>query len=191
MSKIQPKPPGPPDAPPPLKKPAAGAPPAPFTPARPRATAVAVAPARPARAGAAASASERARDSAAGEARADAGALTRFDPLFSPIDQDEEGSGRRGGASSASTDAAGALDQELDSAELARLLPVGGNDGIFDVALPGGERMGVVVSGQSGSLSYLLSPSTEKLGARLRRQRMELESRVERLTHRNVNITVL
>jgi hypothetical protein len=84
-----------------------------------------------------------------------------------------------------------ALDQELDSAELARLLPAGGNDGIFDVMLPTGERLGVVVSGQSSSLSYLLSPSTDQFGSRLRRQRMELEQRMERLTHRNVNITVL
>jgi hypothetical protein len=84
-----------------------------------------------------------------------------------------------------------ALDQGLDTAELARLLPSGGNDGIFDVILPTGERLGVVVSGQSSALSYLLSPSPDRFGSRLRRQRMELEQRMERLTHRNVNITVL
>jgi hypothetical protein len=83
------------------------------------------------------------------------------------------------------------LDQGLDSAELARLLPTGGNDGIFDVVLPTGERLGVVVSGRSSSLSYLLSPSPDQFGVRLRRQRMELEQRMERLTQRSVNITVL
>lgn len=86
---------------------------------------------------------------------------------------------------------AGALDDPLDCAELSNLLPSGGNDGIFDVILPSGDRLGVVVSGRPSSLSYLLSPSSEKLASRLRRQRMELEGRLERLTHRNVNITVL
>lgn len=86
---------------------------------------------------------------------------------------------------------AAALEQELDCAALARLLPCGLNDGIFDVVLPTGERLGVVVNGQSSSLSYLLSPSPDQFGSRLRRQRMELEERMERLTHRNVRITVL
>ena len=84
-----------------------------------------------------------------------------------------------------------ALDDPLDCTALASLLPSGENDGIFDVVLPSGDRLGVVVSGRPSSLSYLLSPSTEKLGSRLRRHRMELEESLEQLTHRNVNITVL
>lgn len=95
------------------------------------------------------------------------------------------------GSGEAAALAEAASDDTLDCAALAALLPRGENDGIFDVMLPNGERMGVVVSGKSSSLSYLLSPATEKLGSRLRRQRMELEQRVERLTQRNVNITVL
>lgn len=85
------------------------------------------------------------------------------------------------------------LDDDLDTAELARMLPTTGNDGIFEVILPTGDRMGVVVNGQasSSSLSYLLSPATEKFGSKLRKQKMELEERVGLLTHRNVNITVL
>lgn len=84
-----------------------------------------------------------------------------------------------------------ALDDPLDCTALASLLPCGENDGIFDVVLPSGDRLGVVVSGRPSSLSYLLSPSTEKLGSRLRRHRMELEESLEQLTHRNVKITVL
>jgi hypothetical protein len=86
---------------------------------------------------------------------------------------------------------AAALDESLDTTALARLLPPGDNDGIFDVILPTGEQLGVVVSGRSSSLSYLLSPSTDKFTSRLRRHKMELEERLEQLTHRNVNITVL
>ncbi len=86
---------------------------------------------------------------------------------------------------------AAALDEQLDCTALAHLLPTGENDGIFDVVLPTGDRLGVVVSGRSSSLSYLLSPATEKFGSRLRRHRMELEAGLEQLTHRNVNITVL
>lgn len=84
-----------------------------------------------------------------------------------------------------------ALDEQLDCAALASVLPTGENDGVFDVVLPSGDRLGVVVSGRPSSLSYLLSPSSEKLSSRLRRRRMELEERLEQLTHRNVNITVL
>lgn len=127
---------------------------------------------------------------------------TRFDggtqsgQFFGEFQETLDSSGRGGGSPRESlagtlAETLAALDQGLDSAELARLLPAGGNDGIFDVVLPTGDRLGVVVSGQSSALSYLLSPSTEKFGARLRRQRMELEDRMERLTHRNVNITVL
>jgi hypothetical protein len=98
------------------------------------------------------------------------------------------------GGTEASLDAlaeVAALDESLDCAALARVLPPGDNDGIFDVILPSGEQLGVVVSGRASSLSYLLSPSTDKFSARLRRHKMELEERLEQLTHRNVNITVL
>lgn len=126
-------------------------------------------------------------------------ANTRFDggtqsgQFFGEFEETLDTSARGGGGSLRETlaETLAALDQGLDSAELARLLPAGGNDGIFDVILPTGDRLGVVVSGQSSALSYLLSPSTEKFSARLRRQRMELEDRMERLTHRNVKITVL
>ncbi|WP_170304393.1 hypothetical protein, partial [Duganella radicis] len=103
----------------------------------------------------------------------------------------DEGAAGGGRAAPNAARQAAAADAGLDCAELAQLLPAGGNDGIFDVVLPNGERMGVVVNGQATALSYLLSPASEQLAGRLRRQRMELEGRMERLTQRNVNITVL
>lgn len=95
------------------------------------------------------------------------------------------------GASLGELTEAAAADDPLDCIALEQLLPTGENDGIFDVILPSGEHLGVVVSGKPSSLSYLLSPSSDKLASRLRRRRMELEDSLERLTHRNVNITVL
>lgn len=85
----------------------------------------------------------------------------------------------------------GALDEPLDCLTLAKLLPNGANNGIFEVIFPTGDRLGVVVNGQGSSLSYMLSPSNQKFSSKLRRQKMELEERLEQLTHRNVNITVL
>ncbi|WP_211474751.1 hypothetical protein [Collimonas humicola] len=70
-------------------------------------------------------------------------------------------------------------------------LPITGDNGIFEVALPGGETMGVVVNAQASQVSLLLTPSSEKTGGRLRQRRMELEGRLERQMQRNVKITIL
>jgi hypothetical protein len=143
---------------------------------------------------------ERTRESATSDSTSAPNASTRFDsgPGMLPgaffgdfgdkQDSFTEGSA---GATLESLMEASALDESLDTTALARLLPPGDNDGIFDVILPSGDQLGVVVNGRSSSLSYLLSPSTDKFASRLRRQKMELEERLEQLTHRNVEITVL
>lgn len=215
MSKIPSKPPLPTEQPSPKKAPAASAAP-PFTPSQMKRRAPApppantapqrLAPPRSMRQLCAAPQTaprERQGEASSVDPGAERNAHTRFDngigqlpgqafSEFSEYAAAPDTWGQRGaGASLQEAMQAAALEQGLDCAALARLLPAGGNDGIFDVVLPGGERLGVVVSGQNASLSYLLSPSPEKFGSRLRRQRMELEERMERLTHRNVNITVL
>lgn len=70
-------------------------------------------------------------------------------------------------------------------------LPTTSDNGIFEVILPGGETMGVVVSSQPALVSFLMSPSSEKTSDRLRQQKMELEGQLERLIKTKVKITVL
>jgi len=83
-------------------------------------------------------------------------------------------------------------DGTLDPQHLANdLLPMTSDNGIFEVDLPGGETMGVVVNVQPAQVSFLLSPSSAKLGEQLRPQQMELARHLERRIHRNVKITVL
>lgn len=142
----------------------------------------------------------RARDTVLFQQGDDPNAATRFDAgmtemsgeFFDEFTQSNKGFGEKDSSSSVEIllnmqDVEG----ELSAAELARVLPTGENDGIFEIIFPSGERMGVVVSSQASSLSYLLSPGSEKFGSRLREQKMELEGHLEQLTHRNVNITVL
>jgi hypothetical protein len=144
----------------------------------------------------------RAHESSTSDPTATPNASTRFDSgngngllpveFFADFAEAQDGTSKSStGAMLESLAETAALDAPLDTAALARLLPPGDNDGIFDVILPTGDHLGVVVSGRSSSLSYLLSPSTDKFGSRLRRHKMELEERLEQLTHRNVNITVL
>jgi hypothetical protein len=143
---------------------------------------------------------ERTRESATSDLTSAPNASTRFDsgPGMLPVAFFDDFGDKQDGFTESSAGAtleplmeAAALDESLDATALARLLPPGDNNGIFDVILPTGDQLGVVVSGQSSSLSYLLSPSTDKFASRLRRNKMELEERLEQLTHRNVNITVL
>lgn len=80
----------------------------------------------------------------------------------------------------------------MDFESLAGALePLGEDSGIFEVELAGGNKMGVVVQAQAGSVSFLLTPQAGFVGERLRRQRVELEQHVQRRIRRPVAITVL
>ena len=72
-----------------------------------------------------------------------------------------------------------------------KLMPMTSDDGIFEITLPSGETMGVVVNSQPTQISFFLSPSTAKMSDLLRPQQMELEGHLERRIRRNVKITVL
>lgn len=74
---------------------------------------------------------------------------------------------------------------------LTSLLPAGGDDGIFEVLLPAGARLGVAVSDMPDGLSYLLMPDSAKLASRLRGNEMELEGYLRRRIRRNVRVAVL
>lgn len=84
-----------------------------------------------------------------------------------------------------------AFDTPMNVASLALQLPPGDDDGIFEVSMPNGETLGVVVNNQQSLVSYLLSPHTEALSSRLRGYQMELEGHVMQRIRRPVKITVL
>lgn len=91
----------------------------------------------------------------------------------------------------AETSEVGETDETHDCSMLAHLLPEGADDGIFDVCLPNGDRLGVVVSRQPSVVSYLLKSDSERLSSSLRKNQTELEGSVGRRIRRNVTITVL
>jgi hypothetical protein len=111
-----------------------------------------------------------------------------------PTSQAESGDSGRGGCLTCQegNDLAGAGEGSLDPEALAEeLLPHTGDDGIFEVTLPNGKKMGVAVNIQPGAVRFHLSTSDEKLGERLRQRKMELQGHLERRIQRNVDITVL
>ncbi|HYD63139.1 MAG TPA: hypothetical protein VEC35_22485 [Noviherbaspirillum sp.] len=88
--------------------------------------------------------------------------------------------------------AASACEAAFDAASLAdELAPLGSNDGIFEVILPSGAVLGVAVSKQASAVRFLISTPGSGLANQLRRQRMELEGRLERRMGRHVMLTVL
>ncbi|MBJ7311919.1 hypothetical protein H7U20_17185, partial [Rugamonas sp. CCM 8940] len=79
---------------------------------------------------------------------------------------------------------------DLDALAI-RLLPPGGDDGIFEVVLPNGQKMGVAVHLRQGMARFHLSPFDDKLGGRLRAKKMELQGLLARHMNRDVEVTVL
>jgi hypothetical protein len=80
---------------------------------------------------------------------------------------------------------------ESDAALESGLAELGGNDGIFELLLPGGGSVGVVVNADARRTSFLLQASEAQLGERLRQNRLELERGLQRRMQANVEIAVL
>jgi hypothetical protein len=93
------------------------------------------------------------------------------------------------GAEPAMPDAGATRDS--DAALESGLAALGGNDGIFELLLPGGGSVGVVVNADSRRTSFLLQASESQLGERLRQNRLELERGLQRRMQANVEIAVL
>jgi hypothetical protein len=72
-----------------------------------------------------------------------------------------------------------------------RLVPLAGDAGIFEVIMPSGARLGVVVDKAGSSVRFLISAANAGFGQQLRRRRMELEDRLERRIGRSVTLAVL
>jgi hypothetical protein len=104
-----------------------------------------------------------------------------------------DGDGEDGGADRAAEKrVSAAADASLDLDALAdQIAPEGVDDGIFEVTMPDGQKMGVVVNLQGGEARFHLNPADRQLGEKLRRRQMELEGRLERRMHRKVQVTVL
>ncbi|MCA1325661.1 hypothetical protein [Herbaspirillum sp. alder98] len=103
-------------------------------------------------------------------------------------DTQDEGEQERGGSGGASTALAGG---ELDCDMLAGLLPTAGDDGIFEVLLPDGARLGVAVDVGEHHVAYLLSPSSEQFRAQINNRKMELQKALMQRMQTDVRLTVL
>lgn len=71
-----------------------------------------------------------------------------------------------------STEQAG--DAEL-AAAVDMLAPMSENDGMFEIIMPNGQNVGVVVSATADEVAFLLNPSDNGLGERIRRHKKALE----------------
>ena len=87
-------------------------------------------------------------------------------------------------------DTSPAADMELDLVSI-RMEQLTDSSGVFEILLPGGKIMGVVVDRSVSNTRFLLSPSDEKQRERLLRHQMELENRLARRIGTDVRITVL
>lgn len=104
-------------------------------------------------------------------------------------------SGERDGAGAGScgaTGAAGAAGDVHADAELeAGLHALDGQQGIFELLLPGGQTLGVVVQSAPGSVHFLLSAGGSALEQRLRQNKMELERRLQQRMQKDVRVALL
>lgn len=123
-------------------------------------------------------------------ATADAAQSGRLLPGFGGHGQ---GSGHGGGGSESERVAGSGsgADGELDCDALLDLLPLDGDSGIFELLLPDGEQLAVVVDVSGRLASFLLKPTSDKLRQLLQRRKMELESGVAQRMGRHVRLTVL
>ncbi|MET3133330.1 hypothetical protein AAKU55_003620 [Oxalobacteraceae bacterium GrIS 1.11] len=105
-----------------------------------------------------------------------------------PCDPDEQAGLETDAARAPATSADAALDDEQLEAGLHGLHE---QQGIFELLLPDGQSIAVVVNNSPSKLSFLLSASDRALGQRLQEKKMELEQRLQRRIARNVEIAVL
>jgi len=122
-----------------------------------------------------------------------AGALPASSVWLPPGMFDARGGEGHSGDGREACDEARATDEggEFDAEALLGLLPSDGQSGIFEILLPNGERMGVMVDVRESSASFLLSPSGDRLRDLLRKKRMELEEGLARRMDKYVRLAVL
>lgn len=128
-----------------------------------------------------------------GAARTGSGALSDVVAGRHATQQEGGGDGGDGGGAAgwATRAADGAQPDDLSPAALAALLPGAQASGVFEVVLPDGDTLAVVVDAGPQVVSYLLQAGSERLAARLQHGQMELAAQVERRIGRSVRLTVL
>jgi hypothetical protein len=150
------------------------------------------APERPARKQAA---SRRGKEPAP-EKRDETQELTAFVPVMERDYDEERGRGKHeegqeeqeGGSAGRKLPAGGDLDCELLADEL---LQQPADEGIFEVLMPDGKTLGVVVRLDAQRAQFLLSPSDDDLAKLLKEGKMELERRLAQRMNKDVDISLL
>ena len=97
------------------------------------------------------------------------------------------GQGNLGGAGMPGAAPEAGFDCDL----LLGLLPGDGDSGIFELLLPGGERLAVVADISRRQANFLLTPSSERLRQQINKAKMELEKGLAQRMDRHVRLTVL
>ncbi|MFB9241749.1 hypothetical protein IV454_18920 [Massilia antarctica] len=184
------------DRPPPVRRPAPPRyVPCPAAKAPPQASSAPPAPARARmRATQAARQGEPRREPCA-NAQADAGPRAAGCDVQAPAPErphgndDDAGAGAGAAGATGVGGAAGAPSE--DGGVQAALLGLHEQQGIFELLLPGGQSLGVVVQATAGGVHFLLSAGGGALEQHLRQNKMELERRLQQRMRKDVRIAVL
>ncbi|MGI4847268.1 MAG: hypothetical protein ACRYGK_03900, partial [Janthinobacterium lividum] len=80
---------------------------------------------------------------------------------------------------------------EMEMQEMASCLPMGNCNGIFDVTMPDGETLGVVVDSNAKRTTYMLTPGSPKGASNLIKNQKELNACLERRIGRDVQLIIL
>lgn len=102
---------------------------------------------------------------------------------------EREGAGAGASGATGAAGAAGAFHADADLE--AGLHALDGQQGIFELLLPGGQALGVVVQSAPGGVHFLLSAGGGPLEQRLRQNKMELERRLQQRMQKDVRVAVL
>ncbi|WP_296555962.1 hypothetical protein [Pigmentiphaga sp.] len=99
--------------------------------------------------------------------------------------------GDQGGLSGSAEFPGEAAGGDIECDMLMDWLPERADSGIFELLLPSGDKLAVVADVGDRQVSFLLTPSSERLRAMLNKQRMELESGLTQRMNTYVRLTVL
>ncbi|UOD29635.1 hypothetical protein INH39_30335 [Massilia violaceinigra] len=106
-------------------------------------------------------------------------------------DSGDDGAGTHAGAAGATGAGQACADFDAQAELEAGLHGLEGRQGIFELLLAGGQSIGVVVQSAPGSIHFLLSAGGGALEQRLRKNRMELERRLQQRMQKDVRIALL
>lgn len=119
-------------------------------------------------------------------------AASGFGAIYANVLVEGECSAPVGGAISNTAAGTSAVEAEADvAAAMDMLEPMSASDGMFEVIMPNGQCLGVVVSTTAKQVSFLLSPPDRALGDRFKRNKSLMENRLAGRVGKLVELTVL